>query len=374
MSNTPHYARTIGFDQLVAELHAARAERAVYSRRDGPLQLWCYTSKAVYDRLWSPATLAARGLILDVEERRVVATAFPKFFNLGEAGTPVPDGPCEAFEKVDGSLIVIFHHDGRWRAATKGALDSSQALWAEARLRDQGLSALVPGTTYLAEALYAENRIVVRYDESGLVLLAAYDEQGFELDFDSIEATAQALGWRAAGRIRFAGIDDLIARAGMLPADAEGYVLRFAGGQRVKLKGAEYSRIHAILSRVTPLGIWDAMVAGDSLDEMRRVIPEEFWWDFDEIVRLLREAMQARINRVGEVAAELAGLSDREVGLRLATLPKEVARYLFIYRRNPDLTADGKAWSMLLRDVRPVGNALPGYTASYALSQATGDE
>jgi hypothetical protein len=50
--------------------------------------------------------------------------------------------------------------------------------------------------------------------------------------------------------------------------------------------------------------------------EMRRVIPEEFWWDFDEIVRLLREAMQARIDRVGEVAAELAGLSDREVGLR----------------------------------------------------------
>jgi hypothetical protein len=47
---------------------------------------------------------------------------------------------------------------------------------------------------------------------------------------------------------------------------------------------------------------------------------------------------------------------------------------LFTYRRNPDLIADGKAWSMLLRDVRPVGNALPGYTASYALSQATGDE
>lgn len=374
MTDTRHYARTIAFDRLIAELHAARAARAVYYRNDGPLQLWCYTSKAVYDKLWTPAVLAARGLVLDLEAGRVVATPFPKFFNLGEQGAALPEGPCEAFEKVDGSLILLFHYAGRWRTATKGALDSPQAIWAAEAIADADLSVLEPGTTYLAEALYPENRIVVRYDETGLVLLAAYDAEGRELSAAAVEATAARLGWRAAGRIAFADTAELVARARALPGDAEGFVLRFANGQRVKLKGGEYCRIHAIISRVTPLGIWDAMAAGDDLAAMRRVIPEEFWWDFDAIAGLLDSALQARVAEVARVAAEVAHLSDKELGLSLGTLPREVTRYLYVHRRNPDLLADAKARQGLLRDVRPQGNALAGYEPSYAMRRATDDE
>ena len=86
-----------------------------------------------------------------------------------------PDRPFETFEKVDGSLIILFWHAGEWRTATKGTFGSAQASWAAERLRGCDLSALSRGTTYLAEAVYAENRIVVRYDQDELVLLAAYD-------------------------------------------------------------------------------------------------------------------------------------------------------------------------------------------------------
>ncbi|MGL1080507.1 RNA ligase, partial [Vibrio parahaemolyticus] len=86
-----------------------------------------------YDSAWDPVTTAARGLILDLEDRRIVATPFPKFFNAGERGEPIPDLPFIATEKLDGSLIIIFHHRGRWRTATKGAFASAQAQWAQAR-------------------------------------------------------------------------------------------------------------------------------------------------------------------------------------------------------------------------------------------------
>ncbi|WP_174278965.1 RNA ligase [Sphingomonas bacterium] len=371
---TPHYARTIPLAQLEAELHAARAERVVYWKDDGPLRLWCYTAKAVYDRAWAPAVLAARGLVIDRELGQVVATAFPKFFNVGELGQPVPDEPCEIFEKVDGSLIVIFHAGGRWRTATKGALDSAQAKWAQARLAAQDLSPLTPGTTYLAEAIYPENKIIIPYEETGLVMLAAYAADGLELDSVAVRATADALGWRTAARQAFASPAAAIAHADTLPKSAEGYVLRFASGLRLKAKGAAYRRLHAMISRVTPLGLWDATAAGDDLDGLRREIPEEFWWDFDEIRRLIEAELAARVAAVAAAGAGLAALSDKEVGLRLPTLAEPVRRYVFAWRKRPDLLADAKSRQALLRDVKPRANELPGYRASFAVQRLAEEE
>ena len=141
----------MSFDDLLAGLERARAGGAVNRRYDPPtgLSLWIYSSSCVYDDLWDEFSLMARGLILHEGRREVVATPFPKFFNAGErqgtttdgtttSGTTtnatVPDGPFEAFEKLDGSLVILFRFDGRWRTATKGAFASEQARWALTRL------------------------------------------------------------------------------------------------------------------------------------------------------------------------------------------------------------------------------------------------
>ena len=147
------------FADLVEALKAARAARLVYEQA-GPdgLRLYCYSSSCVYDGQWNDATLIARGLVLDVENQTVVATPFPKFFNALERGETIPDLPFEIFEKVDGSLIIIFWHAGEWRTATKGTFGSAQAQWAAERLKGCDLSALSRGTTYLAEAVYAEKQ------------------------------------------------------------------------------------------------------------------------------------------------------------------------------------------------------------------------
>ena len=162
-------------------------------------------------------TLAARGLILDQQARRFVATPFPKFFNAGEHGQAIPDLEFETTEKLDGSLIIMFHHRGRWRTATKAAFNSNQAIWAQAQIDKLDPAPLSPGTTYLAEATYPENRIVVHYAEPALRMLAAYDDRGIELHWPNLVTTSGLLGLGTAQRLTFGSVKDMMAVVKTLP-------------------------------------------------------------------------------------------------------------------------------------------------------------
>ena len=358
------------FRDLVDALQSARAERLVYEQT-GPngLRLYCYSSSCVYDGKWNDATLIARGLVLDMENETVVATPFPKFFNALERGESIPDLPFETLEKVDGSLIIIFWHAGEWRTATKGTFGSSQASWAAARLNGSDLSALSRGTTYLAEAVYAENRIVVRYDQDELVMLAAYDEAGAELSYATLRETADRLGWRTAVRHGYKSLSQLMAEANDLPADAKGFVVRFDDGMRLKIKGAEYRRIHALVSRITPLAMWEIMQAGDDLAKIRRDIPEEFWADFDAICAILTQKVDAVVEAAERAAASVAHLSDKEVGLQLNEFPADMRGLIFAHRKQRDGLLSGRSRQVIFRSIRPTGNELPGYVPSYAINR-----
>lgn len=374
MSKAPlHPARVMPFDDLVAGLERARAAGHV-SRKTCPetgLHLYCYTQRCVYDHAWDAFSLLARGLILDPAAGVVVATPFPKFFNLGERGAPVAtDGPFEAFDKLDGSLIVAFHHGGRWRAATKGAFDSSQAAWAQARLDAMGTDPLVPGATYLFEAIYPANVIVVRYPVSGLYLLAAYDADGAEMGYGDLARACAATGLPLVAREAFDSIADMVARAASLPGDKEGFVVRFADGSRLKIKGGEYKRLHALISRCTPLAVWEILAAAGDPDAMRRELPEEFLADFDQICGILGNRYLDLSRRVRSAVDEVSDLSDRELGLRLAEMPADVRPFLFAHRKATTPESKAKAALAVVKAIRPSGNVLDGYVPSYAMARA----
>ncbi|WP_261926256.1 RNA ligase [Methylorubrum sp. GM97] len=374
MSDSIHPARATGFDALVAGLEQARRAGFV-SRKvcaETGLHLYVYTQRCVYDEGWDAFSLMARGLILDPAARAVVATPFPKFFNLGERGAAAPDLPFEAFEKLDGSLIVAFHHAGRWRSATKGAFDSSQAAWAQARLDAMDTSRLAPGTTYLFEAIYPENVIVVRYPDAGLALLAAYDADGREVAYDELMDLGEAcrFAFRVVQRHAFASIGEMVARATTLPGDKEGFVVRFADGSRLKIKGAEYKRIHALITRCTPLAVWDIMAAGGDVAEMRRDLPEEFWADFDAIHRILQTRFIRLAASVCHAAQDADGLSDKELGLRLSDVPEAIRPFVFPFRKATTDEARSKLRVAMLRTLRPTGNVLDGYVPSFAMDRA----
>jgi putative RNA ligase len=205
-------------------------------------------------------------------------------------------------------------------------------------------------------------------EDPELVLLAAYREDGAEMDVNDLSQVASRLGWRVAKRHAFASFADLVEHAKLLPMTEEGFVIRFSDGHRLKVKGSEYQRIHSLISRCTPLAMWDAMSAGDDLEAIRRDMPEEFWGDFDAI----RSALTARIDgittKVAATAEGLATATDKEVGLQLKSLDPDVRPLIFGWRKAGG-KVDDRAKNILLRMIRPTSNALPGYVPSYAMNR-----
>ncbi len=117
--------------------------------------------------------------------------------------------------------------------------------------------------------------------------------------------------------------------------------------------------------------MWEAMVAGDDIGAIRRDLPEEFWTDFDDIVRLLAASVAPIQTRVAEVAASVTHLSDKELELALNSLPADARPYLFGFRKSEAIT--GKSRDLLMRSICPTGNVLAGYVPSYAMGRVLDD-
>ncbi|MER7107212.1 RNA ligase [Streptomyces sp. NPDC000229] len=255
--------------ELATALDAGHVTRKAHPEL--PLSIYTYTRACQYERNWNRVTVRCRGLVADDTTGEVVALPLPKFFNVGEheAGQPyapaLPDEPFEVYDKVDGSLAVVFHYAGRWRVASKGSFISTQATWAQRRLDGKDTSALTPGVTYLAEILYPENRIVVDYgDRRDLVLLAAFAKDGTEIPLADAAPAWEPIGSVVTVRPPMP-LAELVAltESNTLPGgrtatgtDAEGFVLRFASGIRAKAKLSEYVRLHKVLTGVTERDIW----------------------------------------------------------------------------------------------------------------------
>jgi RNA ligase len=396
-----HPARQMDFGTLYTDLMVEYNKGNLIMQSDRELRIFCYSKQCVYEKAWNPITTMARGLILDVEDRAIVATPFPKFFNHGEvaqAGS-IPAEEFEVFDKLDGSLIIVFHHKNRWRTATKGSFQSDQAKWALGQLtgaaqrvygsdpREDGLKwppALVPGTTYLFEAIYPENRIVINYPEKmvGLHLLAAYRENGEELSYTDLATVAGNLGWPVVMRLRFSNFAALLEQAQELPHSEEGWVVRFVSGYRLKIKGSAYTAIHRAVFGLTPLAVWEAIMwqwdhARQKTDprprpeEMRKELPEEFWPDFDSIYKILHRQFDDILMKVIDLAGAVRELTDKEIAERLNDLPPE-APWVFDYRgwmKRGDNSKRDRLYSKIWKTLRPTFNKLEGYVAGTSITR-----
>jgi hypothetical protein len=126
-----------------------------------PLYIYNYTAKAQYEGVWNHATLTCRGIITD-SAGTILGRPFAKFFNL-EQLEQLPNEPFEVYEKLDGSLGILYWLGDEPYIATRGSFESPQAQVATQLLRTYDLSALDRRLTYLFEIIYPENRIVVNY-------------------------------------------------------------------------------------------------------------------------------------------------------------------------------------------------------------------
>ena len=246
-----------------------------------PLTIWNYTEKVQYENLWDEVTLMCRGLVTD-DTGDIVATPFQKFFNI-EEGKFEPTEKFEVYEKMDGSLGIVFWYRGQWVVATRGSFTSDQANKAREILRKYNTDIMFRHLTFCFEIIYPENRIVLDYgNDEKLVLLGTFDKNGKETD-SSIWSQ-----WGFDVVKKYDGINDYKQLKEMVKNDQEGFVVKFSNGDRVKVKGVEYLRLHKIMTNVTTTGVWEYLKNGEDVMEILKDVPDEFYDKIKSYVQHLK--------------------------------------------------------------------------------------
>ncbi|WP_354643922.1 RNA ligase [Kitasatospora camelliae] len=319
-----------------ADLDAA-LDAGYVTRKPHPtdrLEIYTYSATCQYGNIWTPVTTACRGLIVEKHTGRIIALPFPKIFVTGMHGTghdfapPLPTGePFEVYEKADGSLAIVHFYDGTWRAASKGSFISEQAQWAQTVLDRSDLSGLDTGLTYLAEAIYPGNRIVVDYGtREDLVLLAAFrPADGSEVPLDIAAGHWKPIGTAVQSWGLYDDVTVLEKRAAasldmhgsqVNGMQEEGYIIRYASGRRAKIKLSAYLTLHKLYTGTNERTVWEALASGQDLGTLFDRVPDEFRDWVDEIAMRLRaehNALAGAAERDYTAAMDgLADVSDRK--------------------------------------------------------------
>ena len=257
---------------LLQEMISAGYIRA-QKHEEAPFSIYNYTQSVQYERVWNEMTTSCRGLIL-AENFEVIARPFPKFFNLSELeNQQIPNLPFEVYEKMDGSLGILYFWQNKPYIASRGSFTSEQARCANELLHTQYAGAiplLDPSKTYLFEIIYPENRIVLNYgDAKMLVLLAIIDTA------TGADLPLQDIGFPIVKR--YDGLTDIHTLAQLQADNKEGFVIKFENGFRLKVKFAEYVRIHYLISHVSNRTIWEYLSEGKNFGEILERVPDEFF-------------------------------------------------------------------------------------------------
>lgn len=336
------------------------------------LTVWCYSEKCQYEKLWDEYTKIARGIVTDANGN-VISRPFPKFFNLGEVdekSLPWKSADIEICEKLDGSLIVVSFYKGRMIVNSKGSFNTVQAdfarLWlmnkmlpwveqeCKFSLADDGWHAF----TYCFEAIFPENRIVVRYgDRSELVLLAIINneygselEYGTEHDFNTLKWFANHWGISVAPRHEAHGMLEIAevlqkVKARATTGDGEGVVVHFRdqNNTRIKMKSDEYVRVHRLVSQLNEKHVLDILVSGGNVERVYEALPDEFYKELEVILDDLRADYNGILDRAGAALPALAKMPGRKEQamyiLNDANKLKDISGIVFNVMDNSDGTS-----------------------------------
>jgi RNA ligase len=246
-----------------------------------PLSIYNYTQATQYESKWDEVTLMCRGLILD-NEGHIIARPFKKFFNI-EENKHTPTDKFDVYEKMDGSLGILFNYKGEWILATRGSFTSDQSVKGTELLQKYDYNRLNPDYTYLFEIIYPENRIVCSYDFEDLVLLGMiHTQSGYEVNIHSgndedirFKNLLNNLGFNIVKK--YDGISDYSDLKRTIADNKEGFVIRFSNGDRMKIKGEEYLRLHKIMTNLSTTGVWEVLSNGGKMEDYLKDVPDEFY-------------------------------------------------------------------------------------------------
>jgi RNA ligase len=300
-------------------------------RRHGDLLIFSYNTMATYAERWNFFERVSRGLIINFKTGEIVARPFDKFFNWGEGGRFTSAPIVSITEKMDGSLGILYRHEGQYKISTRGKIDSEQSLWASNFLNQHySLDGLADELTLMFEIIYPENRIILNYGErQDLVLLAGRNRfTGDYLPLSTVRDLAERYGFSLPIVYEFGEIDTMLADLDAKEKDFEGYVAEFADGQRFKFKGRRYLELAKMISSLSYTTVRKAM-ENNRLETMLGLIPDEFLAETKAWIAEIQGIVASEKARLEGIFAQAPKENRKDFALWVMANHKKDSKYLF---------------------------------------------
>lgn len=268
-----------------------------------------------YDQLASPKTHPVvrdcRGIVLERGTWNVVAKSFCRFFNAGEDAENFCRfnwGNFTATEKLDGSLIILYHYAGEWHVNTSGSFGLlecgfSGKNWRELFWEVSGIDRrkLDADLTYVFELWTPHNKVVRAYPRPTAWLLSAFQTAVCaELSAGEVNGLARHLGAPRPEQYDFRSRDEIaefLRRKAETDKTYEGVVVRDDAGERYKIKSETYLALHHLFDN-------------GNVFNPRRLVPLILAGEVDEVLAYLPEAKPHAVQVQERLADEYAKLLE----------------------------------------------------------------
>jgi len=304
-----------------------------------PLTIWNYTDKVQYDGVWDDVTLQCRGLITENVTGNVLVRPFNKFFNyeelVGKGFIPSKGDYVYIQDKMDGSLGILFNYDDEWVMATRGSFTSEQAIKGLEIVKSMYfLDSWLKEYAYLVEIIYPENRIVVDYKgKEKVVFLSVVLNEGWkwkptddtELHWTTATMILSSNGVKKSDIVKteqhFNFSDELYqSLKEKNEKNKEGFVLRFQPGNfRMKIKFEDYVALHKIMTNVSTTSVWEVLSSGESMDNLLKGVPDEFYNKIKEYETELLNEFSALKSEYEDHFESIKRLGTRKLFAQFAT-------------------------------------------------------
>lgn len=264
-------------------------------------------------------TKQCRGLIVDMDDNwKIISYAYDRFFNVGEVHAADIDwDTAKVYEKLDGSLITMYAYDGKWRVATRGNPGAAGPVYGSegktfADLFWQAFEAsgykLPPADNQLCfmfELMTPENRVVVHHTEYKVVLHGARNL--VSLQELGPEEIATKLGWDCVKTYNASNLDEIKRLSeGLRGHETEGFVVRDANCNRVKIKLDSYVHLHHLRSTLSPKNMLGLVMTNEG-SEFLSYFPE-----YKSDYELLADKFQSLCREVDSVYQEHKGIENQK--------------------------------------------------------------
>lgn len=244
------------------------------------LYIYNYTNKCQYGSHWNEITISHRGLIKN-KEGEVLYHCLPKIFNI-EQVNDIPEFPYKVYEKLDGSLGIMYWVNNEPFIATRGSFNNDIARIATKILHSKYetiISSLNSKHTYLFEIITPSNKVVVDYDNvSDIYLLAILDEYGKDLPLQNI-------GFPVVDEFNTnLNVEELQA---LNITNKEGFILHYSNGERIKVKFETYKLLHKFKHIIS----YDTLINAHIENNIETLIdiPDELYEDLKQKLSKLKE-------------------------------------------------------------------------------------